>query len=239
LKLDALFFAAHPDDIELSCGGTVAKLAKSGKKVGIADLTYGELSTRGSTGLRKKEALKAAKILGIAKRINLAIPDGNIQNTEANRSKIIKIIRDLRPDIIFFPHYYDRHPDHFHTHELVKESVFYSGLGKIKTYLKGKLQKPHRPGKNYYYMQTYPFEPNIITDISDVQNIKMRAIGCYSSQFYDPESIEPATFISNENFIKFIEARARHYGFLAGVEYGEPFFTEETIKLNPADLFNL
>jgi len=239
LKLDALFFAAHPDDIELSCGGTVAKLVKLGKKVGIADLTQGELSTRGSTALRKKEALNAAKILGISGRINLGIPDGDIQNTLANRTRIIKIIRDLRPEIIFFPHFHDRHPDHFHAHELVKEAAFYSGLSKIKTTLNSKHQKAHRPRKNYYYMQTYVFEPNIIADISDVHSIKMKAISCYKSQFYDPISKEPATFISDPRFIKFIETRARNYGFMVGVEFGEPFYTEEKVKLNPIDLFKI
>lgn len=239
MKIDALFFAAHPDDVELSCGGTAAKLVKIGKKVGITDLTQGELSTRGSAGLRKKEAQNASKVLGISKRINLGIPDGDIQNTPSNRSKIIKIIRDLRPEIIFFPHYYDRHPDHFHAHELVKESAFYAGLSRIKTILNGRLQKAFRPRKNYYYMQTYIFEPNIITDISDVHDIKMKAISCYKSQFYNPNSKEPATFISDPGFIKFIETRARTYGFMAGVEFGEPFFTEEKVKLNPVDLFRI
>lgn len=239
MKLDALFFAAHPDDVELSCGGTVAKLVKSGKKVGITDLTRGELSTRGNTSLRKKESSKAARVLGVKTRLNLNIPDGNIVNSPSNRLKIIKIIRDFRPDIIFLPHFHDRHLDHFHAHELIKEGAFYAGLAKIKTALKNKPQKPHRPRRNYYYMQTYPFEPNIITDISDVHDIKMEAISCYSSQFYNPESKEPDTFISSKRFMRFLEARSRNYGFIAGVEYGEPFFTEETVKLDPLDLFKV
>lgn len=239
MKLDALFFSAHPDDVELSCGGTAAKLVKSGKKVGITDLTQGELSTRGYTALRKKEAAEAAKVLGISIRTNLQIPDGNIQNSPVNRLRIIKIIRELRPEIIFFPHFHDRHPDHTAAHWLIKESAFYAGLSKIKTSLHNKQQKPHRPRRNYYYMQSYPFEPNIVTDISDVHDLKMKAIACYSSQFYNPASNEPDTFISSAHFLKFLEARARHFGFLAGVEHAEPFFAEETLKLDPLDLFKV
>jgi bacillithiol biosynthesis deacetylase BshB1 len=239
LELDVLFFAAHPDDVELSCGGTAAKLAKIGKKIGIVDLTEGELSTRGSVTSRKKEAAKAAKILGISKRINLSIPDGNIENNPPIRIKIIKILRDLRPEIIFFPHYHDRHPDHFHTHELVKEAAFYSGLQKIHTTLNGKPQKFFRPKKNYYFMQTYTFEPNVITDITEVYDIKVKAISAYSSQFFNLKSKEPDTFISDPKFLKYLEARARFYGFQIGVEYGEPFFTEEKIKVKVQDLFNI
>lgn len=239
MELDVVFFAAHPDDVELSCGGTVAKLVKIGKNVGIVDITQGELSTRGSVEVRKKEAAKAAKILGIKKRINLGISDGNIENSASNRAKIIKILRDLRPKIIFFPYYHDRHPDHFHTHQLVKEAAFYSGLQKVRTALNGKAQKHHRPKKNYYYMQTYTFEPNVVVDITDVYNIKVKAIEAYSSQFYNPESKEPVTFISDPKFLKYLEARARFYGFEIGTEYAEPFFREEKVNINPGDLFNI
>ena len=239
LKFDALFFAAHPDDIELSCGGIAAKLAKLGKKTCIVDLTAGELSTRGSVELRKKEANKAAKVLGITKRINLAIPDGNIQNSPENREKIIKIIRQYKPGIIFLPYFNDRHPDHIHASRLVKEAAFYSGLSKIKTSVNNTAQSPYRPRKKFYYMQTYTFEPVIIVDISDTFKTKMKAIHCYSSQFYNPSSKEPKTFISDPMFIKHIEARAEFYGFKAGVKYGEPLFTEEKIKISPEDLFNI
>lgn len=239
MKLDALFFAAHPDDIELCCGGIAAKMSKLGKKTGIIDLTSGELSTRGNIKIRKKEAQKAAKILGISTRINLAIPDGNIENSPKNRFKIIKIIREFRPEIIFIPHHYDRHPDHLHTNQLVKEAAFYSGLRKVKTTLNKKSQAPFRPKKNYYYMQTYAFEPNIIVDISDVYNIKMKSISSYKSQFYNPDSNEPESFICTPEFMKFIEARAIFYGFQAGIKYGEPIFTDEKVKLKPQELFNI
>jgi N-acetylglucosamine malate deacetylase 1 len=239
LKLDALFFAAHPDDVELSCGGTVIKLSLSGKKTGIVDLTQGELSTRGNLKLRRIETNKANKILKIAKRINLAIPDGNIENTSANRIKIIKIIREYRPEIIFCPHFYDRHPDHFHAHELVKDAAFYAGLQKIKTSLNGKQQTAYRAKKNFYFMQTYEFEPSFIVDISSAFKSKMQAVLCYRSQFYNPSSKEPGTFISDPKFIKFLESRAQIYGFKAGVEFGEPFYTEEKIKISAPDLFNI
>jgi len=239
LKLNALFFAAHPDDIELSCGGIAAKFSKLGKKTGIVDLTAGELGTRGTVELRKKEARNAAAVLGVTIRINLSIPDGNILNSPENRKKIIKIIRDYKPEIIFIPHFYDRHPDHSHANLLVKEAAFYSGLAKIKTVLNGKQQSAFRPRKNYYYMQTYTFEPTIIADVSDVFNIKMKAIKCHSTQFYNPLSAEPITFISDPLFLKYIESRAEYYGFQVGVKYGEPLFTEENVKIEPKDLFNI
>jgi len=237
LKFDALLFAAHPDDIELSCGGTVIKLSVSGKKTAIVDLTAGELSTRGSLSIRKRESRNAGKILGVNKRINLGIPDGNIQNNLQNRIKIIKLIRHLRPEIIFLPHFHDRHPDHFHTHELVKEAAFYAGLQKIKTTFNGKFQKAYRPLRNIYYMQTYPFEPSFVVDISDVFDKKMQAIKCYISQFYNPSGRGPKTFISDKRFIDYIEARAVFYGFQARIQYGEPFFIDENIKIK--DLFSI
>jgi bacillithiol biosynthesis deacetylase BshB1 len=235
LKLDALFFAAHPDDAELCSGGTIAKLIKSGKKVGIADLTRGELGTRGTKSTREQESGKASKLLGLSLRVNLKIPDGNIQNTPANRLKVISVIRKYKPEIIFFPHFHDRHPDHRNTHILVKESAFYSGLSKIHT---GNLSA-HRPKRNFYYMQTYTFEPNLIVDISDTYYIKMKAIACYSSQFYNPEIKGPETFISSKKFIDYISARSEFYGFQIGAKYGEPFFTEEKIKIDPGGLFTI
>jgi bacillithiol biosynthesis deacetylase BshB1 len=235
LKLDALFFAAHPDDAELCAGGTIYKLSKTGKKTGIIDLTLGELGTRGSVSIRKKESINAGKILGISVRENLKIPDGNIENTLKNRIKVISVIRKYRPDIIFLPHFHDRHPDHFHTHELVKEGAFYSGLSKIKT----PGLKAHRPGRSFYYMQTYEFTPNVIVDISDAFFIKMRAISCYQTQFYNPDIKAPQTFISDKKFMKFIESRAEFYGFKIGVKYGEPFYTEEHLKIGIENLFEI
>ena len=234
MKLDAIFFAAHPDDAELSCGGTIRKLVKSGKKIGIVDLTLGELSTRGSNETRKIEAEKSNKVLGISVRENLKIPDGNIENNSKNRLKVIAVIRKYKPEIIFFPHFHDRHPDHYHTHMLVKNSAFYSGLVKIKT-----ASPPHRPRRNFYYMQSYVFEPKLIVDISDTFADKMKSIECYSSQFYNPKSKEAETYISSKKFMEFIKARAKFHGFQIGAEYGEPFYTEEKIKINPGGLFEI
>ncbi len=229
-ELDALFFAAHPDDAELCCGGTIASLVKAGKRIGIIDITKGELGTRGSVLLRKIEAKNATKILGMKIRENLGIPDGCIKNSPANRLKVINAIRKYRPKVVFFPHYNDRHPDHYNAHILVKEAVFYSGLSKIQT----KGLTAYRPKRNINYMQTYTFEPNIIMDISETYQIKMNAIKCYSSQFFNediPEKPAPETFISTAVFMEFIEARAKFYGFKIGVKYGEAFYTEEKIKL--------
>lgn len=237
-ELDALFFASHPDDAELCCGGTIATLINSGKKAGIIDLTKGELGTRGSVNLRYKEAINASKILGITVRENLGISDGNIVNDPTNRLRIIKVIRKYRPRVIFFPHYYDRHPDHYNTHILVKDSAFYSGLEKIKT----KGFKAFRPNRNFYYMQTYAFEPNVIMDISETYETKIKAVKCYSSQFFtDKQNDKKAseTLISSKGFMEFIEARSKYYGFLAGVKYGEAFYTEEKIKLTPNTLFKI
>lgn len=237
-ELDALFFAAHPDDAELCCGGTISALTNAGKTTGIIDLTRGELGTRGSVKQRKIEAEHASAILGISLRENLNINDGNIVNNPANRLKIIKAIRKYRPTVLFFPHYYDRHPDHYNTHFLVKDAAFYAGLEKIKT----PGLREYRAKRNIYYMQTYAFEPNIIFDISDSFNTKMDAIRCYSSQFYSGSKSgkkEKETFISSKNFMEYIEARAKFYGFQIGAKYGEAFYTEEKIKLNSGTLFNI
>ena len=238
MKLDAIFFGAHPDDVELSCGGTVVKLINSGKKVGIIDLTAGELGTRGSKLIREKETQKASRILNISLRKNLNIKDGNIQNNEENRIEIIKIIREYKPAIIFFPHYHDRHPDHQNANYLIKEGAFFSGLPKIITKLGNIKQESYRPVKNYYFMQTYTFEPSFIIDISGEFNNKMKAVKCYSSQFYNPKSNEPETFISDKKFMEFLEARAVYYGFQIGVKYGEPYYSEEKIKFDINNLFN-
>ncbi len=238
MKLDALFFAAHPDDAELSCGGTIIKMVKSGKKAGIIDLTQGELGTRGSKSIRASEAKDAQKILGLSIRENLKIKDGQIENSPRNRLKIISVIRTFQPSIIFMPYHNDRHPDHINANKLIKESAFYSGLQKISTKKNGKTQSPHRPRKNFFYMQTYTFEPSFIIDITDEFSQKMEAVKSYGSQFYKPGNKKPETFISSRNFIEYIEARARFYGFMIGTKYGEPFYTPEKIRLNNDNLFD-
>ena len=232
MKLDVLVFAAHPDDAELSMGGTIAKLTHHKHKVGIIDLTRGELGTRGTAETRQKEAFKASIILKTEARENLDIPDGDIQRNKENMLKIVKEIRKYKPKIIFAPYFNDRHPDHIDASKLVKEAMFASGLPKVITMDKKVNQAAYRPDKLFYYMQTYTFEPTFIVDISKYINNKMEAVKAYSTQFYDPKSSEPETFISNPKFLDYIESRAKFYGFQIRKNYGEPFYCEEDIELN-------
>jgi len=236
MKIDALFIGSHPDDIELTCGGTVCKLVKSGRKIGILDLTKGELSTRGNLAQRKKETEKATKVLGANFRKNLGLKDGDIQNNFANRLKLIKLIREYKPELVFAPYPSDRHPDHINASNLIRESVFYSGLRKIVT---GKL-KAFRPNKVFYYRHAYDIPVSFIVDVSDVFEKKMEAIKCYGSQFYNPKyKNEPETYISSKKFLDDIKTRAKFFGFKIGVEYGEPFFCFEDIKLGSEMLFKI
>lgn len=235
MNLDVIAFTAHPDDAELAMGGTLLKLALNDLRVGIIDLTRGELGTRGTAETRQKEAFQAAIILKTALRENLSIPDGDIQINRENLIKVIMAIRKFRPKIIFAPYFNDRHPDHVAVSKLVKKAYFYSGLPKIRTFDKEKPQQAFRPEKLFYFMQTYTFIPSFIVDISDTFESKMKAMKAYESQFYNPKSTEPETFISKPGFIKFIESRAEFYGFKIGKNYGEPFYTEESVELNIVD----
>jgi bacillithiol biosynthesis deacetylase BshB1 len=237
MKLDVLAIGAHPDDIELACGGTVAKLVQQGRKVAILDLTQGELGTRGSKEIRHKEAANAAKILGIEFRENLELPDGNIEITMENRLKLMSVIRKYKPEILLMPHNNERHPDHEHAHYLAKEAWFYSGLEKVPTYDKGKLQEPFRPKKYFYFMQKYGFIPSFIIDVSDQIDIRMNAVRAFRSQFHDPNSRERDTVLSRPEFLEIIEMQLRFYGHQIGVRYGEPFFSVEPIGLS--DLYSV
>jgi len=230
MQLDILIFAAHPDDAELSMGGTIAKLTNAEIKVGLIDLTKGELGTRGSAEIRKIEAQKASEILKITVRENLGFRDGSIKFNEDYLNFIISKIRKYQPRFIFAPYSNDRHPDHIGASQLVKEAFFFSGVHKIVTEENAKIQQPFRPEKLYYFMQAYEFEPTFIVDISETYDTKMKAIHAYESQFHNPESKEPETFISQQSFLKNLEARARVCGFNIGKEFGEPFFCEEKIE---------
>jgi len=221
---DVLAIGAHPDDIELSCGGTIAKLVRDGYKVALADVTQGELGTRGNKEIRLKEAAEAAKILGAVTRRNLRIGDGQIELSHGNRTKVITLIRELRPSILIIPHAVERHPDHVHTHQLCKEAWFYSGLRKIETSLNGLKQKPHRPDNFFEFMQWYEFIPSFIVDISRTFEIKMKAIKAHASQFYNPKSKDPETILSRPEFLERIVTDCEYYGKKIGVKYGEPFF---------------
>ncbi|MEW6652167.1 MAG: bacillithiol biosynthesis deacetylase BshB1 [Bacteroidota bacterium] len=232
MKLDILVFAAHPDDAELSMGGTIAKLSKLGFKVGVIDLTKGELGTRGTEETRKIEAEKASKILSLSHRDNLGLKDGSIKFNDDYLQQVIVKIRKHQPALLFAPYFNDRHPDHIGASQLVKEAFFFSGLHKIETEDSSHPQIPYRPQKLFYYMQTYEFKPSFIFDISETFKTKMQAVLTYDTQFHHPDSKEPETFISQPIFIQFIEARAKYFGFKIGKQYGEPFFSEEDIELD-------
>jgi len=232
MNLDVLIFGAHPDDAELSMGGTIAKLTLNGLKVGLIDLTKGELGTRGTAETRQKEAFRSAIALKISLRENLHISDGEVSASKENILKVITKIRKYKPKLIFAPYKNDRHPDHVHASELVNQAFFFSGLAKMKSVEDEKPQPAYRPKKLFSYMQTYTFEPSFIVDISDTFGLKMKAVKAYVTQFYDPKNKEPETFISTPEFIKFIESRAEFYGFKIGKKYGEPFFTQEEVELD-------
>lgn len=236
MNLDVLIFGAHPDDAELAMGGTIAKLTKNDLKVGIIDLTRGELGTRGTAETRQREAFNAAITLKVSVRENLEIPDGDIGKTKENLMKVIIGIRKFKPKIVFAPYFNDRHPDHIDTSQLIKRAMFSTGLSKIKSFVKEVPQNHYRPEKLFYYMQTYTFDPTFIVDISDVFDLKMKAVECYDTQFHNPKSKEPETFISSPEFINYIKSRAEYYGFAIGKRFGEPFFCEEKISY---DLVNL
>lgn len=234
MKLDLLAFAAHPDDIELTCGGTVIKLARKGYQIGIIDLTQGESGTRGDAQIRKEEAHKAAKIMGITLRENLGFSDANIEINHESRLKVIGVIRQYRPRLIFLPYWQGRHFDHINCSHLVNQAAFYAGLAKIQTG-----QKAYRPLRVIYYMVRHEFRPSFIVDISNYFEYKMKAIKAYESQF--ATSIAPgeaSTALNLPAFLKGIELRARYYGSFIGVDYGEPFYVREALELeDPLEFF--
>jgi bacillithiol biosynthesis deacetylase BshB1 len=231
MKLDVLAVGAHPDDVELCCGGTLTKLVATGRRAGIVDLTEGELGTRGTRSIRLREAAAAGSILGCV-RENLGIPDGNIEVSQQNLKKLITIIRKYRPKLFIIPHWHERHPDHVHAHHLCREAWFYAGLRKITTTFKGQRQEPWRPDNYIHYMQWYEFTPSFIVDITDVYQVRLKAIKAHKSQFYDPSSKEPVTKLSDESFLDFVETRAKAYGSRIGVKYGEPFYSVESIGID-------
>ncbi|MCB0289890.1 MAG: bacillithiol biosynthesis deacetylase BshB1 [Calditrichaeota bacterium] len=230
-QLDVLAFGPHPDDVELGCGGTLAKLAGMGYATGIIDLTRGEMGTRGTVAEREREAADAAQILGARLRENLAIPDADIRNTPENRRKLIDAVRKYRPALVFAPNHDDRHPDHRHAAQLITEACFYAGVEKIAP-------GPYdafRPRRVIYYMITYEFEPSFLVDISAQYPQKLAAIKAHRSQFYNPAYPGRETFISSPEYLEAVEFRMRHYGWKAGVKYAEPLRVREAILLD--DLF--
>jgi len=230
MKLDILAFAAHPDDIELACSGTLIKHIKNGSKVGIIDLTEGELGSRGSRELRYEEAANATKIIGNIVRENLNLGDGFFEVEEKSMMKVIEMIRKYQPDIILCNAISDRHPDHGRGSELVKRAAFLSGLLKIETSIDGKSQEKWRP-KLFHYIQDEYIEPDFVIDISDEMEGKMKSILAYSSQFFNPESKEPQTPISSQEFMDFLDGRARQFGRTIGAKHGEGFTSSNPVSV--------
>jgi bacillithiol biosynthesis deacetylase BshB1 len=232
MKLDILAFGAHPDDVELGCSGTIAKEISLGKKVGIIDLTRGELGTRGSVAIRNSESEKATQLLGVSVRENLDMRDGFFVNDEAHQLKIIEMIRKYQPEIVLCNAIQDRHIDHGKGSKLVSDACFLSGLRKIETKVNGVLQQAWRPKVVYHYIQWENLQPDFVVNISGFIDIKMESILAYSSQFYDPNSNEPESPISSKNFLDSVKYRAQDLGRIIGVAHGEGFTVERYLAVN-------
>jgi len=238
-KLDVLVVAPHPDDVELGCSGTILKLGKEGKKVGVVDLTRGELGSRGSAEIRDKEAAEAGRILGLSARENLAFRDGFFTHDEAHQLAIIRMVRKYRPEVLITGAPEDRHPDHGRSSKLVSDAAFLSGLVKIETSWEDKAQEAWRPKRTFFFIQDYNLRPSFVVDITDHWEGKKKAIQAYATQFFNPdyESEEPETYISNKSFWHFLEARARNMGHLVGADLGEGFISETPLAVgSPLDL---
>lgn len=230
MRLDALAFGAHADDVELACSGTMIKLAASGYKTGIITLTRGEMATRGNAEIRAGEFQKASAIMGLAVHKMLDIPDGRIEVDWENKLKIIEEIRLHRPRIVFAPYWVARHPDHEETSHLVRKAAYLAGLKKLETG-----QKPFRPYKVIYYQTRFEFQPSFIVDISDCHEQKIKSILAYESQFYNQKKAEfgkEETLISRPEFLDHITARDRKYGAYIGAAYGEPFLIREALRVD-------
>lgn len=235
MKTDILAFGAHPDDVELGCGGTIAKLISEGKTCVIIDLTKGELGTRGTDLTRKEEATESAKILGVAARENLGLKDGFLVNSEEYQLEIVKMIRKYRPEIVLANAIDDRHPDHAKAAKLVSDACFLSGLRKIETTLDGEIQEVWRPKQIFHYIQWKNVEPEFVIDISEHLEKKLQACMAFKTQFYDPKSTEPETPITSKDFYESLTYRAQDLGRLSGVAYAEGFTTEKLLALKNFD----
>jgi bacillithiol biosynthesis deacetylase BshB1 len=237
MKLDILAFGAHPDDVELSCGGTLLVEKLNGKKTGIIDLTQGELGTRGTAEIRKKEAAAAAKILQVDVRENLALADGFFQNDEAHQKKIIAVIRKYQPEIVLCNAPDDRHPDHGKGARLVADAVFLSGLRKIVTTDNGATQEVWRPKYVFNYLQDKYLTPTFVIDITKVMDQKIDSVKAYGTQFHNPDLNEPQTYISTPDFMDSVLYRAKMLGKMIGVTYAEGFISNKMIGFDNFDSF--
>ncbi len=237
MKLDLLAFGVHPDDIELSCAGTLLIEKRNGKKVGIIDLTQGELGTRGTAETRKEEAAKSAAILGVDVRENLEMADGFFKNDEENQRKIIQALRKYRPEIVICNALEDRHPDHGRSAALVNDATFLSGLRKIKTFDGDKEQQEWRPKYVFHYIQDTYFNPDFVIDISEVFDKKVEAIEAFTTQFYTGEKSdnEPQTYISSPQFLESVINRSKMFGKMIGVEHAEGFISKKMIGIRSFD----
>lgn len=231
-EVDILAFAAHPDDVELGPSGTLMKHIDAGMRVGIVDLTQGELGSRGSIELRHKEAEASSKIMGVHHRVNLKMADGFFEINQQNKLRIIEQIRRFRPKIVLANAMSDRHPDHGRASKLVSEACFLSGLIKIETQWEGEPQEKHRPKAVYHYNQYNYIKPDFVVDVTEYYDRKMEAIKAFKSQFYYPESKEPETPISDQDFFDFLKSRMEEYGRPIGVKYAEAFTVERTFGVD-------
>lgn len=234
MKLDVVAFGAHPDDVELSVGGTLAKLAERGYRTGVVDMARGELGTRGNVRVRSAEARASAKVLGLQVRENLKLADGEIFDNQTARLKVIKVLRKYRPNLVL-AHYWDhKHPDHVHGSQIVTEACYLSGLAKIRTG-----QERFRPRRVLYFMLPPYVLPSFIVDISGYFERKMKALSCFHSQLHNPNSKEPGTYLSVPEFLPALESQHRYYGTLIQSRYGEAFYCKETISVDdPVAFFN-
>lgn len=235
MKIDILAIGAHPDDVELGCGGTLAKLISAGKTVAVVDLTQGELGTRGTNFTRAEEAADASKILGLSARENLKMKDGFLQNSEEYQMQIVKIIRKYQPEIVLANAIDDRHPDHAKASKLVSDACFLSGLVKIETVGEGESQQPWRPKHVFHYIQWKNITPDFVIDISDFMEKKIEACLAYKTQFYDPNSEEPMTPIATKDFLESLTYRAQDLGRLSGVAFAEGFTAEKLLAFKNFD----
>ncbi len=237
MRLDILAIVAHPDDVELSFGGTLLTHKNKGYKIGILDMTRGELGTRGTPEIRQAEATEAAGILGLSMRENLSFPDGFFENNKENQLKVVEQIRKYQPKIVITNTIYDRHPDHTRGAQLVETACYLAGLKAIETSLGGEEQQAGRPGKLYFSIQSTAHEPDLLVDISDVIEDRKKAIMAFKSQFFDPESKEPETYISSPGFVEMLNARSKEFGQRIGVDHAEGFKIKHFIGVK--DLFDL
>lgn len=232
MKLDILVFAVHPDDAELGCSGTILKHIAAGYKVGIVDLTRGELGTRGTAETRDSESVESTKILGLHARENLEMRDGFFKNDEEHQLRIIQMIRKYRPEIVLSNALHDRHPDHGRASDLVYDALFLAGLPKIRTNMNGAEQQAFRPRLLLNYIQDRYIQPDIIVDVTEFWDKKLECIRAFKTQFYSSERDEPETYISSPDFLKAIEARSRELGKSIGAIHGEGFTSKKLLGID-------